>query len=189
MKRSRAGWQKGACGLDIDGGLVKTLRFLVVALVVVVVVAGGVVVAVTRSSVVQPIDFNHQLHIEEVGNECVDCHTYAIDGVRATIPNIDVCEGCHEEAQGESAEEAGVVEHVAQGVPIPWRKVYRVPAHVYFSHRRHSGIAGIECATCHGAIAQRNRALTRPLVSVSMGRCMGCHAEEGASNDCVACHR
>jgi hypothetical protein len=166
-----------------------TMRLLVAIGAVVVVIAVGVVLAVTRNAVSQPIEFNHRLHIEDVGSECVDCHIYAVDGVRATIPNVDICAECHEEALGESAEEAKVVDHIAQGVPIPWRKIYRVPDHVYFSHRRHSGIAGIECKTCHGDVEQRVRPFTRAAVRTSMGRCMGCHDKEGVSNDCVACHR
>jgi hypothetical protein len=162
--------------------------YVVIAIVVLAVVA-GVTVSQIANSVEQPILFNHQLHLEEAGLECTDCHRYAIDGIRATIPNVDVCGDCHEEPLTESAEEALVAEHVRDGVPIPWRKVYWVPEHVYFSHRRHTAIAGILCETCHGPVGDESVPLTRPLVRIDMNNCMGCHAEAGVTNDCVACHR
>ncbi len=86
----------------------------------------------------QPLDFNHLLHTDEVGLDCVDCHRYALSGVRATIPNIEVCADCPDVAAGDSANELKLVEHVESGESIPWRKVYRVPDDVYFSHRRHT---------------------------------------------------
>jgi hypothetical protein len=160
-----------------------------VLLVVAVLVAGGVALALVGRSVTQPIAFNHRLHVDEVGAECIDCHRYALEGARATIPNLDVCAECHEESQTDSIEEARVVEHIQEGVPILWRKIYRVPDHVYFSHRRHTAIAGIACETCHGEVATQELPLTRPLIHPTMDHCMECHEEAGASNDCVYCHR
>ena len=140
-------------------------------------------------SITQPIAFNHRLHIEEVGAECIDCHLYARDGARATIPNIEVCIQCHEEAVTESGEEARTVEHIQDGVPIPWKKVYHVPDHVYFSHRRHTKLGGIECQRCHGAVEVQEAPFTRPLVRLDMDACMNCHRESKVSNDCILCHR
>lgn len=161
-------------------GLVAALMALAVA---------GVTVATARRPAAQPIAFNHRLHVEQVELACTDCHLHATSGARATIPNVTVCGDCHAEALTDSPEEARVVAHVKAGTPIPWRKVYWVPDHVFFSHRRHTAIAGIECATCHGGVAQREVPLTRRLVPVTMDRCMECHARTGASNDCILCHR
>ncbi len=151
--------------------------------------AAGAAVWVTAGSVKQPIAFNHRLHLEKGGLECTDCHHYALTGVRATIPNIETCGNCHGEATTDSPEEARVVEHVQAETPILWKKVYRVPDHVYFSHRRHAALGGIECETCHGEIGARERPLSRPLVKVTMDGCMDCHQERGVSNDCILCHR
>ncbi len=145
--------------------------------------------AALGAAITQPIAFNHHLHVEDAGLECTDCHVYARKGVRATIPNIEVCVDCHEEAMTESAEEARTVEYIRDGVPIPWRKVNVVPEHVYFSHRRHTAVGGIECGRCHGPIEEREVPLTRPLVRMRMDDCMQCHQERAASNDCVSCHR
>lgn len=159
------------------------------ALAAAAVAAGAVALGLGRSAARQPIAFNHRLHAEELGMECVDCHLHAVGGERATIPNVAVCIDCHEEAQTESPEEARLVERIASGEPIPWLRVYWVPSDVYFSHRRHTAVAGIECSTCHGPVAELERPLTRPLIDLTMDDCIDCHRESGVTNDCISCHR
>ncbi|HVS66557.1 MAG TPA: cytochrome c3 family protein [Thermoanaerobaculia bacterium] len=137
----------------------------------------------------QPLAFNHRLHVEEVGAECTDCHLHARTGVRATIPNLEVCAECHEEALTDSEVEARLVAYIQEAEPIPWQKVYWVPDHVYFSHRRHTAIAEIECETCHGPMREREQPVTRAEADMTMEACMACHQHAGASNDCLLCHR
>jgi hypothetical protein len=171
------------------GGLAMSVRRRIPALLgPILVIAIGLGLAMGPRPLEQPIAFNHRLHVEEMGAECTDCHLYALSGVRATIPNIAVCADCHEEAQGESAAEAKLVEYIQAGEPIPWVKVTTMPDHVYFSHRRHAAIAGIECDTCHGPVGQRSEPVVRPAVDMSMDYCMDCHEASGASNDCIWCH-
>lgn len=165
------------------------MRVLVVLLVVIAVVAFALVVRSLGGPVQQPIAFNHLLHIEEVGLECVDCHLYAQSGVHATIPNIELCADCHEEPEGDSPDELQLVEYIQDQSLIPWRKIYWVPSHVYFSHRRHTQAGGIECETCHGDIGSRQEPVDRTLVDLSMNACIDCHDETGTSNDCLLCHR
>jgi hypothetical protein len=173
--------------------LSRKRRLVVIAWVAVPVIVllalAGAALAFLPGPVVQPIVFNHHLHVEELGAECVDCHRYARSGARATIPNIQVCADCHVEALTESPEEAKLIEYIEQDRLIPWRKIYWVPDHVYFSHRRHTTIAGIECETCHGAIRERELPLDRRLVPVTMDDCIGCHEKNGAAHDCLLCHR
>ena len=164
--------------------LLLTLLVLVVFLGV-----GGTSLVVGLGKIEQPIAFNHRLHVEDLGAECVDCHLYAVNGVRATIPNVEVCADCHAEAQTDSSEEALLVDYIANEEPIPWRKIYRLPGDVYFSHRRHTGIADIECVTCHGLMAEAELPVSRPVRRISMDRCMRCHEEREASNACLHCHR
>jgi len=170
---------------------VKTSVRLAFALIAVLglAVAGAAVTRLVSPSVEQPIAFNHRLHVTDLGSQCTDCHLYAESGVRATIPNLEICSFCHEEAQTESPEEARLVEYLQAGERIPWRKVYRVPNHVYFSHRRHTAIAGLACAECHGVMEEQEQPVSRPAVRISMDRCMDCHDEKGASNDCLLCHK
>ncbi|MDP2956482.1 MAG: cytochrome c3 family protein [Longimicrobiales bacterium] len=154
-----------------------------------VLVVAGAFFLRSRGAVEQPIAFNHSKHVQDLGLVCTTCHLYAETGTRATIPNIEVCQMCHAQPLTESPEEAVLVEHIQSGQPIRWRKVYWVPDHVYFSHRRHTSVAKIACETCHGAMGEMVAPVSRPMVKITMDRCLNCHKSEGASSDCISCHR
>lgn len=142
----------------------------------------------SQKEVVQPIAYNHKIHYTEAGLDCTDCHTGVENDVHAILPSIDICETCHSEPQGESAEEAKVVEAVNEGREIAWKRIYTVPEHVFFSHRRHVTAGQIPCATCHGAVDQLTAPAPVQLVPIKMKRCMSCHDNKSISNDCIDCH-
>jgi len=167
----------------------KPLWIAVFLMLVMVVLGAGVAISVRSLRISQPISFSHRLHVEDLGSDCTDCHLYAETGVRATIPNIEVCSDCHLEAQTESAEEAKLVQLIEAEELIPWQKVYRVPDHVYFSHRRHTAAGGIDCEVCHGNVRDREIPVVRQEIRISMDFCMECHDESDTSNDCLLCHR
>jgi len=155
----------------------------------VVLVGGGAAAAFWPRSVEQPIAFSHQKHVGDMGLDCTICHLYAETGVRATIPNVHVCEMCHAAPLTDSPEEALLVEFIESREPIPWRKVYWTADHVFFSHRRHTAIAEIPCETCHGAVGGMSTPISTQLVEITMDRCVQCHRLESASTDCITCHR
>lgn len=190
-KRGKASGDKGGADGRSKGRGVASVRPVYLVALVMIVVAGvaGVVWSITAPPVTQPIAFNHFLHVEDLGADCTDCHLYAVSGMRATIPNLQTCADCHDEPIGESPQEARLIGYVEAKEPIPWRKVYWVPEHVFFSHRRHTAVAEIACETCHGPIRDRVAPLSRPLVPISMEGCMECHAQSGVTNDCIVCHR
>ena len=140
------------------------------------------------NSVDQPIAYNHEVHLKEVGMECSDCHKYFDELARAGIPTIAECADCHEEPNGESAAEARVVEHVQNNEPIPWVLVNSLPQHVYFSHARHVKLGRLECAKCHGSMEDLNEPMREPFVPLSMDWCIDCHESRDVSNDCIRCH-
>jgi hypothetical protein len=150
--------------------------------------SGLIVRWTAEPKVVQPILFNHSVHIEN-GLDCTDCHHGAESSRRATIPLIEVCADCHEEAMGESKAEALVVASVVESKPIRWRRVGLLPDHVYFSHRRHTKAAEIECTTCHGEMAALTEPPRRALLVETMDDCMLCHKDRDVTEDCNACHR
>jgi c(7)-type cytochrome triheme protein len=137
----------------------------------------------------QPIKYNHKKHVKELEMDCTECHRYAKTMARATIPNIEVCQDCHAEPMTDSGEEKKLVSYITKGEKIPWVKVYRVPSNVYFSHRRHTVLAGIDCTVCHGDIGKLDKPVTRQLVRISMKNCLKCHEKEKAETDCTRCHR
>ena len=163
-----------------------------VAMVVAIAVAGFAgtrILSFFNPDVKQPIQFNHMLHVEEVGLECTDCHQYVTTEEFAGRPSLETCSGCHEDPLTESTEEALLVKYIQDAEEIPWRRLYRVPAHVYYSHRRHVTVAGLECNRCHGEIGLTSVPPRKPLKKLTMGFCLDCHEVLGASTDCNACHR
>jgi menaquinone reductase, multiheme cytochrome c subunit len=136
----------------------------------------------------QYIAFNHKLHVDN-GLACVDCHTGVLKGIRAGRPTIETCLGCHSEALTQSAEEEKIRQFAREARQIPWRRLESLPSHVYFSHRRHAGLAKIECEVCHGAMSQMTEPPRAPLVAHPMSFCLDCHNRSAVSVDCLACHR
>jgi hypothetical protein len=161
--------------------------------------AAGCLLSVACSSsgdVDQPIAFVHTVHVAEEEIPCIDCHEGAEEADHATIPLAEVCADCHEEAIGESPEEAKLVGFITRGERIPWRRVHRLQDHVRFSHRRHIVAGRILCEQCHGEVAERELPFARPFINfnreLGMERCVACHLESGnprASIDCALCHR
>ena len=138
-------------------------------------------------SVKQPIAFNHKIHAD---NElvCLDCHIYYEEHASSGRPSIEICSACHDEPQGEGLEEKKIVEYVKSGKEVEWKRLYRVPEDVLFSHRRHVVLGSMECSVCHGSIGESTKPPAKP-IKIKMKKCMKCHDNSGADNDCIACHR
>lgn len=137
----------------------------------------------------QPILYNHKKHVEDAGLNCFDCHTGAQIHEKASIPNIGICKGCHEQAMTESKEEKKLVDYIRKNQPIPWIQVHRVPDHAYFSHRRHVSIGKVACLACHGDVAKMTTPFSKPYLPVKMAFCIDCHAKNRVNTDCATCHR
>ena len=140
-------------------------------------------------AVPQPIAFNHRKHTEDLELECEFCHPYVREGAHAGLPDAETCSVCHAEVQGTSAEAARVTALLESGDPLRFNKLFRLPTHVFYTHRRHVGLGELDCRTCHGAIAETERPPPRPLVRISMDFCLDCHRRRGLTTDCDACHR
>lgn len=137
----------------------------------------------------QPIQYNHQKHVEELGLGCEDCHENVESGARAWIPNIEICGGCHFDLEADNLEQRKVAQFVESQDRIPWIQVHTVPDHAYFSHRRHVKQGSLGCETCHGKVGQMESPFLQPYVAIEMDWCIECHEQKGASTDCYACHR
>ena len=185
MNRARGPWPggasfRGAWPLEKRrAGLVIGLALLAVALW-----------AVFRTpAVTQPVVFNHRKHTEQLKLACSTCHQYVEVGAHAGLPDAKTCVLCHQDRQGTSPEALRVTQLLARGDPLRFNKLFRLPPHVYFTHRRHVGIARLPCKACHGEIAATEQPPARPLVTIRMRYCLGCHASSGQPVDCVRCHR
>lgn len=143
-----------------------------------------------RHRSVQPIEYSHKVHIGN-GMTCTDCHISVESKAAASIPNTDVCQTCHsgDEPLSKSPEEVKLLRYIKDGGEIPWKQIYEVPDHVYFSHRRHVVDGELDCSTCHGNVAELTAPVSYQVVPVTMERCLDCHRQRKVTNDCLACHR
>jgi hypothetical protein len=135
----------------------------------------------------QPIAYNHRPHIEVAELECNFCHTGVDTGPDAGIPGVNTCMMCHEFIATDKPVIQEVIAYRDRGEDIPWQRVYgwTDEAHVKFNHAPHIR-AEVQCATCHGDVAQMG--VAERAVDHTMGFCVNCHRQEGASNDCLTCH-
>jgi len=160
------------------GLLTVAFHLIIIPIIILRTLSGGVR---------QPIAFNHKIHAEN-DLECMDCHPFYQEHASSGKPSLETCLGCHEDPLGESEEEAKLREYLESGKEVEWQRLYRVPEDVFFSHRRHVVLGEIECKTCHGDIGESSAPPKRP-VKITMKKCMKCHDERKADNDCIACHK
>lgn len=151
--------------------------------------AAGRVLFRPTELVTQPIAFNHKIHVKDAGITCDTCHQFYAERDHSGLPTLDICLGCHEEPQTDNPEEAKIKELAAAGRNDVFLKLFRVPDHVFYSHRRHVTIARLECETCHGSIATTTSPPQKPAIRITMEFCIDCHRGHKISSDCTRCHR
>jgi len=137
-----------------------------------------------RAPLRQPLAFSHARH---AGMACAVCHRGALEQARAGIPEAAVCLKCHATAPRAAA--AVKWDEAGRAQPIAWLRVSRLPDHVMFSHRRHVGLARLECTSCHAEVGASAVPPPRPPMRLDMNACLACHKREGANQDCAGCHR
>ena len=126
-----------------SGGII--ILFFFIGLVASLIVGWVLFPKVLYSQKKQPIDFNHTLHNDLVGNGCESCHFFREDGSYSGEPKLAQCIECHEEAQGSDPEEIKFVEqYVKKGIEVPWLVYARQPDCVFFSHAAHVKAAKME---------------------------------------------
>jgi hypothetical protein len=135
----------------------------------------------------QPIEFPHVIHAGR-GLGCTDyCHEGAETGPVAGLPSVRTCMICHTTIATDRPRIQSITELRQQGLDLAWQRVFGYPAdaHVKFNHAPHVR-AEIDCATCHGNIAEQTVAQRN--VELTMGFCVNCHKETAAPIECVTCH-
>jgi Cytochrome c7 and related cytochrome c/Class III cytochrome C family len=163
------------------------LALLAVALLVAVTVP--LVAGRRPPAVTQPIAFSHKVHTVDLQLGCTFCHKYVNTSAHSGLPDAQTCAMCHTIKQGESEEAARLTETLQAGDSLQFNKLFRLPDYVFYTHRRHVGIAELECTNCHGGIAETERPPERPLVNVKMALCVDCHEKREVTTDCTSCHR
>ena len=117
---------------------------------------------VLYSKQVQPVNFDHALHMsEDVGIEgdtevdkCLYCHGFRDDGQFVGIPKLAKCMECHDNPESPlgktSQEKEFLTKYVAEDKEVPWLSYYRQPECVYFAHISHVKMTQLGCKVCHG---------------------------------------
>lgn len=134
----------------------------------------------------QPIEFPHNTHIgKEIA--CEVCHEGVMTGPVAGLPGVRTCMICHEAIATDRPRIQQITAMRDKGLDLQWSRVYGyVPAaHVKFNHAPHIR-AKVECATCHGNIAEQT--IAQRNVDLDMGFCVTCHRQNNAPDDCLTCH-
>ena len=143
--------------------------------------------------------FDHGRHLRV---NCATCHRTANKGVALSIPSgpnaHNTCFQCHTSTA--AAEMSSCSTCHTPGRPnwtSEWVRSYRLS----FSHAKHVGRAGQNCATCHTIKpgASRGRQVTQPLASMHFAparsiSCGGCHNGQKAFgpddfSNCKRCHQ
>ena len=133
----------------------------------------------------QPVAFSHKQHAGTLKLKCNMCHANKDPGETMGIAAASTCMQCHTAIKADSPDIVKLSGYAAKNRPVPWVKVYAIPAYVSFSHRVHVE-AGNSCQDCHGAVATRDVLVKE--ADISMSGCMNCHKAKNASNDCKTCH-
>ena len=135
----------------------------------------------------QPIEFPHDTHVKN-GIACTEyCHESVTMGPRAGLPSVRTCMICHTAIATDRPRIQQITKMQEQGLDLAWQRVFGYPeeAHIKFNHAPHIR-AKVECATCHGNIAEQTVAERN--VELTMGTCVNCHTERNAPTDCLTCH-
>ncbi|MSV27552.1 MAG: hypothetical protein EXQ52_02235 [Bryobacterales bacterium] len=151
-------------------------------------VSGLIVIAALaqRPAPEQPLPFSHKHHASTLGLACAKCHPVADPGEFAGLPPTATCMECHKAIKTDSPHIQKLTAFHKDGADVPWKRVYRIPDYVFFSHKEHLSRAKANCETCHGPV--KESAALRREKEVSMGACMDCHRANQASIACNFCH-
>jgi Cytochrome c7 and related cytochrome c len=143
---------------------------------------------ITGPRVEQPLEYSHKIHTEML--KCEECHIGVVNSASATIPNIIVCMGCHkDEPLSNSPDEKKLLNYIKNNKNIPWKRLYRNPVHVYFSHNRHVSVGKLACEKCHGDMGKTVKPPSKALVKMGMSDCIACHKKNNVDRSCIVCHK
>ena len=121
---------------------------------------------------VQPVHFQHDIHVGQLGLDCRYCHSYVEVSGHSNFPATQTCMNCHRDIQKNNPKLQPVRDSWATGRPVAWVKIHNVPDYAYFNHSAHVN-RGVSCVSCHGKVNEMNVVFQDQ--AQSMGWCLKCH--------------
>ncbi len=121
---------------------------------------------------IQPVAFDHKLHVGQLGLDCRYCHSNVEVSSHSNFPSTQTCMNCHGQIQATNPKLKPVRDSWATGQPISWVKIHNVPDYAYFNHSVHVS-RGVSCVSCHGQVNEMNVVWHNQ--SQSMAWCLNCH--------------
>lgn len=122
----------------------------------------------------QTVPFSHAHHVGGLGLDCRYCHANAADSSFVGMPTTETCMNCHWQLWTNADLLEPVRESWRTGMPLHWRRVYKLPEYVYVNHSVHIN-GGVGCETCHGRVDKM------PLMwkanTLYMKWCLNCHRD------------
>lgn len=128
----------------------------------------------------QPVPYSHELHVAQLGMDCLYCHNTVGKADFAAIPATQVCINCHNPGENvaglrkNSEQLAEVFNSYESGMPVEWIKVHDLADYVYFNHSAHV-LKGVGCVTCHGRVDKMGADGVYQVEPLSMSWCLDCH--------------
>lgn len=121
---------------------------------------------------VQPVPFEHSLHVGQLGIDCRYCHSSVEKSGTSSVPAAQTCMNCHSQIKTTSPLLEVVRESYKTGDAVPWVKIHQTPDYVYFNHSVHVN-RGVSCVECHGKVNEMSKVYHAK--SHSMSFCLDCH--------------
>jgi hypothetical protein len=121
---------------------------------------------------VQPVAFQHDIHVGQLGLDCRYCHSYVEVSGHSNVPTTQTCMNCHRDIQKDNPKLQPVRDSWATGQPIAWVKIHNLPDYAYFNHSAHVN-RGVSCVSCHGKVNEMSVVYQHE--PQSMGWCLQCH--------------
>ncbi len=126
----------------------------------------------------QPIAYDHELHVTQLGLDCRYCHSSVDKSTSAGVPTANTCWNCHRHVQTDNPKLEPLRRAVDKtyekydGKPIQWVRIHKAPDYVYFDHSAHVN-RGVSCQSCHGQINHMRKVYHAK--NLSMAFCLDCH--------------
>ncbi len=133
----------------------------------------------------QPLPYSHKTHLA-LGLKCAGCHPNPEPGDRMEFPATATCMTCHATIATHKPAIQKLAEFSKSKRPIPWTRVYVLPAGIYWNHRSHLE-AALPCESCHGDVARMDTMANVTKVTTMAG-CIDCHVKKKAGAGCEFCH-